>query len=191
MNDLYSGGRMERYLERLDSLMGARGTLHEIPPQREGVGVVFAATYTDVPAAGYVTGFTYGLSVGDVQSAGRELCISMRSGDIEWAMIPARMVSALWGMCPFRYGQVIGHSRGFVEGSPMNSIIIAGPPDVLSFDSVRLGLAENGEIGSESVIINGAYPIYASERDFVRRSGSDAFWALDWDRFDPLRSPVA
>jgi hypothetical protein len=57
----------------------------------------------------------------------------------------------------------------------MNSVLL-GPPAVTS------------DYGGTDIV--GMYPVYASERDFVRRSGFAALWNLTWDRIDPGRRPA-
>lgn len=187
MNDHEIRGQGERYVAKLDSLFGARAVTHELAPQRAGAAPVIAAVYENVPTTGHVTGFTYGLSLSDRQP-GRELCITMRSDNPQWAMVPARMVSALWGLSDFGYGSAFGNSRTLVEGSAMNSILIADPPESLGGIVNRVGsIAGDGGEEGEVVEINGVYPIHASERDFIRQHGFEAFWALEWDRADPSR----
>ncbi|MFD0636467.1 suppressor of fused domain protein [Catenulispora yoronensis] len=145
--------------------------------------MITAVVYVDVPAPGYVTGFTYGLSEVDPHdgfSMGCEISMTVRSVDTQWAMVPASMVSALWGIGSFRVGRVIGSSRALVEGSSMTSVLLAESPDVVNGGVVP--------IDDGAVAIIGAYPIHASEKEFIGQNGFDTFWALTWDRYDPLRS---
>ncbi|MFF4986741.1 suppressor of fused domain protein [Streptosporangium saharense] len=132
---------------------------------------------------------TYGLSLWRWKDPGpppRELCITMRSSDPEWAKVPAVTVAALRGMCPFDPGMVIGYMKPYVVGSRLSSLFLATPP-------TELGLAERIDLSTDpedSVEIVGAYPIHASERRFVHARGAEALWGSRWDPFDPARPPA-
>jgi hypothetical protein len=188
------GGRFDRYREQLDDLIGVKSVVYDVEPRVEDDGRVLAVSYAETPKSGYVTGFTYGLSLfgGPGRgSIGRELCITVRSSDIEWSKVPARVVADLRGIAPFVSGNVFGYVRPYVQGSAMNSLVLAKTP----FFGTDFGLLDPEE-GREfpavigMVEILGAYPIYASERDFVRSHGFDTFWGMEWDRADPARGAV-
>ncbi|MFB6979140.1 suppressor of fused domain protein [Streptomyces scopuliridis] len=186
--------RFDRYCELLDSLTGAKPVISDVEPRVAGDGPVRAVSYIGVPEPGYVTGFTYGLSLSshpDWGSRGRELSITVRSDDVEWSRVPARVVAALRGICPFNSGQVLGYMEPYVEGSAMNSIVLAEPAVECGSGLLDLGRGEVDAKRRDLVEIVGAYPIYSSEREFVYSHGFDAFWGLGWDRFDPARTPVA
>ncbi|MBC9731200.1 suppressor of fused domain protein [Streptomyces sp. TRM68367] len=179
----------------MDSLIDAESTVHEISPLRvPGSGRVSALAYADRPEPGYITGFTYGLSLAshpDWTLGGRELSITVRSDEIEWARVPARSVAALRGMCAFNRGQAIGHIKRYVDNSPMSSILLADPAFPWGSGVINLSPGEcDSKQEGDLVEIVGVYPLHASERDFVYANGFDAFWSLEWDRFDPLRSSV-
>ncbi len=92
-------------------MFGAAPDIQHVPAREPEDGAVLALVYADVPEPGFVTGFTCGLSPfrrvhGQVPA--RELCITMRSTDPEWARVPALTVAALRGLCPFDSGMVIG-----------------------------------------------------------------------------------
>ncbi|MGW1757087.1 suppressor of fused domain protein [Streptomyces mirabilis] len=185
--------RLSRYLEQVDALTGAASTVKEIEPIGPEPGRLVAICYTGVPEPGYVTGFTYGLSLSghpDWTSSRPELSITVRTSEIEWASVPSRAVGALRGISAFRRGRVIGYMEPFVENSSMSSLLLADPAGSWSSGSFDLGVDESGPERGDIVDIIGAYPMYASEREFVKSNGFDAFWNLEWDRFDPLRAPA-
>lgn len=182
--------RLVQYVEALNGILGARPVLEHVPPRLPEDGIVVGLVYRDVPGPGYVTGFTYGLSLvrhGKQSAPSRELTITVRSTDTRWATVPAGMVAALRGMSPFNPGEVLGYMKPYVEGSAMNSAVLAAP----AMDSLRERPVPVGAGGRpDAVGLVGVYPLYATEREQIRRNGFDAFWSLDWDRFDPARPPV-
>ncbi|MFE9658324.1 suppressor of fused domain protein [Micromonospora sp. NPDC006431] len=185
--------RFDRYRELLDLLTGATPVICDVEPRVRTDGRVVAISYAGTPKPGYVTGFTYGLSLSthpDWRLGGRELAITVRSDSLEWARVPARIVAALRGVCPFNPGQVLGYMEPYVEGYGMNSVVLAGPAVEIEPGLLNLGGIEADAKRCDLIEIVGAYPIHSSERDFVHTHGYDAFWGLEWDRFDPARQPV-
>jgi hypothetical protein len=79
---------VERYLAHLDRLSGGVEPLFQpIESTKPGLKRIAVMIYKDLPEPGYITGFTYGLSLGDHPDwrLGRpELCISVRSDKIDW-----------------------------------------------------------------------------------------------------------
>lgn len=187
-----TSARLAHYLERLSSVTGSEPSLREVPPVDPGAGRVLAIVYADVPGTGYVTGFSYGLSLsGEPAPGGRELSMTVRSGDAEWSMVPARMVAALRGRHSFERGKALGYAGRLAEDTAMTSVLLAEPPIRRLADPLDLGSEDSAPDGRDMVEMVGVYPIYASERDLVYAAGFDALWSLDWDRFDPARLPVA
>ncbi|MEU0671282.1 suppressor of fused domain protein [Streptomyces sp. NPDC006172] len=186
--------RFDRYCELLSALTGVEPVISDVEPRVRGDGPVRAISYIGTPEPGYVTGFTYGLSLSshpDWGTKGRELCVTVRSGDVEWSQVPARVVAALRGICPFNPGQVLGYKEPYVADSSMNSIVLAEPAVELGSGPLNLGDIEGGARMLDLVEVVGAYPIHSSEREFAYSHGFDALWSLAWDRFDPARAPVA
>ncbi|WP_157868690.1 suppressor of fused domain protein [Streptomyces caatingaensis] len=190
MNDRDTLDRFNSYRERVDALVGAVSVAEDIEPRERGDGRVAALVYAGTPGPGYVTGFTYGLSLvprPDWGAVARELAITVRSDDVEWCRVPARIVAALRGLGPsFRSGEVFGHVGRYVADSAMNSVVLgspviggAGPLDLAS------GRGATGE--ADLVEILGVYPIHATEREYVQTHGAEALWRLGWDRVDPGR----
>jgi hypothetical protein len=192
MNDQSLGERFSRYRAALDAVAGELSVIHRFAPAREQGEEIIGLVYANTPHPGYVTGFTFGLSATerpDSTPSGRELCITMRSDDPEWGKVPARLAASLQRMHPFGKGQAVGYAGTFVEGSKMSSLVFAEPAiygmggwDYWSFES------RFGDVNSIELI--GVYPIYPAERDCVYKSGFDALWNLEWDRFDPFRDPA-
>ncbi|MDT6981880.1 hypothetical protein ACFSUJ_10640 [Streptomyces lusitanus] len=158
--------RFDRYCELLDSLTGVKPVISDVEPRVAKDGPVRAISYIGTPKSGYITGFTYGLSLSsrpDWGSKGRELSITIRSGDVKWSQVPARVAAALRGICPFDPGQVLGYKVPYVQGSSMNSIALAKPVLDLGSELLDLGGVEGGAKVLDLIEIIGAYPIHSSE----------------------------
>ena len=180
--------RFVRFVERFSSMFGVDPKIREVPPRVPSDGSVVSLIFADKPESGFVTGITYGLSLlVDSPSSGRELCISMHSSDLEWAMVPAITVAALRGLCPFEPGMVIGYEKPYVEGSSLSSLLLGPPDSRLMLDpGIDLALSP-GRDAEDSIEIVGAYPIYPSERKFFHARGAGMAWHSGWDPTDPTR----
>ncbi|MEV7340326.1 hypothetical protein [Streptomyces sp. NPDC093544] len=188
-----SGGseRFARFVERLSLALGAAVEVREVVPRVPADGRVYSLIFANKPQLGFVTGITYGLSpLIDSPASGRELCISMRSDDLEWAMVPAITVAALRGLCPFEPGMVIGYKKPYVEGSGLSSLLLGTPESRLMMDRrIDLGVLP-GRDADDFVELVGAYPIYPSERNFFHTHGAEMAWNSEWDPTDPIRSAL-
>lgn len=181
---------MERYLAHLDSLSGGiEPEFHPIETTKPPLKGVVAITYRSLPEPGLMTALTYGLSLAEHEEwrLGKpELCICVRSSDISWALAAAFLAEQLRGECPFRYGDTLGFGDRMSAESEMTAFVVFAPA-VLDRESFL-----NIEVGDALPInIAGLYPIYESERAFIRDQGLEAFWQLDWDPYDVTRRPVA
>lgn len=195
MNERDAEVRFSNYLEQLQLLTGKKPTgVREIVPVVPEDGRVRAVVYANTPETGHVTGFSYGLSLvrhPKWTSNSRELVITVRSDDIDWASVPAETAAALRGRCAYDRGQAIGYVKPYVESSEMSSIVVADPAFHWGSRPIDLGPGEAARTERDLIELVGVYPVYASERDFVYAKGFEAFWRLEWDRVDPLRLPVA
>ncbi|MGQ4405462.1 suppressor of fused domain protein [Streptomyces hayashii] len=186
--------RLALYLAHLRAITGADPIIEEVEPRDPSDGRVLSLGYRDVPGPGLLTGVTYGLSLsssGGGVASRHEMVITIRSQDLSWAGVPARAVGALRGLSPFDPGRALGYAQRFVEESGMSSLLLGNPPSGLGLVPFSMGLAESGGRSEDAVDFVGVYPIYSSEREFVKKNGFKAFWELEWDRFDPLRRPIA
>lgn len=185
-----SGGseRFARFVEHLSLAFGAVPQVREVTPRAPDDGRVFSVVFANRPEVGFVTGFTYGLSIlAGSPAFGRELCITMRSDSHEWAMVPAVTVAALRGLCPFVPGMVIGYEKPYVEGSGLSGLLVGLPEPRLRLES-RINLAAlPGRDVDDVVEIVGVYPIYPSERKFFHSRGAEMAWGSEWDPTDPIR----
>lgn len=193
MSERDTPGRLVRYQTALDGLMGRPSMVYDLSPEPAEPGRMLAITYTNTDD-GLVTSFTYGLSLSEHESwdaVRPELCIAVRIGNPGWGEAVARMAGSLRGRCPFFLGQVVSHIEPLVANSGMNCLLMAEPAIAPRGEGIRIGLSE-GTVEREDVVeIVGAYPVYASERDFIYANGVDAFWRLGVNNYDPLRVPGA
>lgn len=64
-------------------------------------------------------------------------------------------------------------------------------PSPATLCALRQLYRATGEVDHHPRVLVRLRPVYASERDFVYAKGFDALRGLEWNRFDPLRLPVA
>jgi hypothetical protein len=186
--------RLARYVAQVSSLTAVEPRVRALLGREQAPARVVAVVCPGTPEPGHITGFSYGLSLVDHAGWGpvrRELCLTVRSDDAEWAMIPGRMVAALRGMTAFDPGQAFSYAERFVEGSPLTSAVLAEPASQWRAAAIDLGSTDPGPAEPDTIEFVGVYPVYPAERDLVYAHGFDALWRLKWDRFDPSRLPVA
>ncbi|KFG08938.1 hypothetical protein IQ61_11085 [Streptomyces scabiei] len=184
--------RFGRFVESMRAKFAAAPDIQDVPPREPADGRVLALVYTNVPEPGFVTGFTYGLSPfrrANAQTPARELCITMRSTDPEWARVPALTVAALRGLCPFDSGMVIGYKKPYVPPSDLSSLVLASAPPPLALAG-PVDVTTPGADTQDLIEIVGAYPIYPSERTAVHADGLGVLFDSTWDPYDPGRQTV-
>ena len=182
--------RVERFLAHLDEISGGiEPRFLPIESTHEGLKGVTAITYEDIPEPGMLTAITYGVSLADHTGwrLGKpELCITVQSTDVIWARAVGFIAEQLRGVCPFSYGDTLNFGERITPDSDMTAFVVFAPA-VLERDSYL-----DIDVGDELPInIAGCYPIYESERQYIRANGLEAFWQLDWDIYDVHRRPVA
>jgi len=180
--------KAERFLAHLDQLSGGiEPKYHLIKSTHEGQPPITAIVYRDLPESGFITSVTYGLSLSehpDWLLGKPELVISVRSEDIAWAMVIAYFAEELRGVCPFTYGGTLNHGQRISPESDMTAFVVFAPGGLEPADAEI-------DIGDYTIILNGCYPIYESERQFIQEHGLEAFWTgFDWDINSVKRPPV-
>lgn len=183
-----TASRLEQYLDYLDELVGdAESGEDRVESTMKGVPDVLAIDYEDAPEEGLMIGFTYGLSLvthEDWTKARPELCICVESDDPVWALRIAELAERERGISSFEYGEVFELDDPIAPDTDMDGFFVANP---IVMDE-PLAIVEVGE--DLPIRILGVYPVYASERDYIDEYGVEAFWELDWDPYDPKRSPA-
>lgn len=174
-----------RHLERItsreeDGVLQAPSTSDSLP----GVGVF---VYENWPRPGFITGFTFGLSIAthpDWRAGRPELMIMMESDDKSWPFAAASAAARFRGDCPFSYGNTINFRQPVAEESALDAFLVFAPPHL---DREQMQV----ELEGYTCFIAGLYPMYGSELDLYQRIGLEAFWHHPgWDPFNPKRPRI-
>ena len=179
----------ERFLAHLYEIFQVEPEFFPMEQGDSSLPAVTALVYRDVPEPGFMTGITYGLSLGahpDWKLGRPELCITVESGEPAWATVAAFVANGLRGECPFTYGSTINFHEKIHEQSEMSAFFVFAP-SILERDQYA-----DIEIGAPYKInIAGLYPIYESEIEQIAQMGLKDFWHHDsFDPFDVRRKPV-
>jgi len=166
---------------------GAEPHLYKIASTHPGQPPITSIVYRHLPEPGFLTAMTYGLSLSehpDWRLGKPELTISVRSADVAWALVIASFAEELRGECPFTYGGTLNHGQRISPESDMTAFVVFAPGTLEPEDAEI-------DMGDYKIYLNGCYPIYESERQFIHEHGLEAFWKLNWDISDVRRPPVA
>jgi hypothetical protein len=180
--------RVERFLAHLDTLTGSiEPEFWRVSSTAPDLPSVTAIGYQDLPEPGMFLGLTYGLSAAAHTRwlrAKPELAICVRSDDPAWVLAVASLAEQLRGDCPFQYGDLLDFRGPIATDTAMDGFVVFSPA-MVDPDDAEI------EVGDDlPVCLVGVYPTYASERDFIRENGLEAFWQLDWDLYDVGRPPA-
>ena len=182
--------RVEMFLAHLDRVSGGlERRFLPVPSTRPGLKGVIVMAYRDVPEAGCLTAITYGLSLAehpDWHLSRPELCISVRSADESWALAAGYLAERLRGDCPFSYGNTIGFGERICAESALSPFVVSAPAVLHRDDFAGICLGDG-----DHVSIAGLYPIYDSERAYIKEHGLEAFWELNRNSRDVHRPPAA
>lgn len=179
----------ERYLDHLIGIFEQEPALFLDKSLIEGVSGVSAIVFQDIPEPGYMTAFTYGLSLvkhPDWKLGRPELCISVASTDVKWATAMAAVANKLRGDCPFSYGNSINFREQISDESQMDAFFVMAP------STIDKELYSNIDIGLPyKISIAGLYPIYAPEMNLLDRIGLKDFWHHPgYDNYSVTRPPI-
>jgi hypothetical protein len=181
--------RAERYLEHLDELSGgSEPRFLRIESSHPGLKSVTVITYVDLPEPGHLTAITYGLSLADHpdwRQGKPELCISVQSTDVDWAMAMGFLAERLRGQCPFTYGNTVDLGEPVTPDTAMTAFVVFAPISLEREDATDIDVGDDLPIN-----IKGLYPVHESERQYIRANGLEPFWHLDWDPYDTRRAAV-
>ena len=180
--------RVERYLAHLDALSGGVEPMFwPVESTSPGHQQLTAIGYHDLPEPGLLLGLTYGLSLARQPewTQGRpELSILVRSDDPAWVLSIAYLAERLRHECPFGYGDTVNFGEPIAAGSALDGFVVFAPL-ALDQDDARIDVGEDLPVN-----VVGMYPTHASEREFIKEHGLEAFWQLDWDAYDVTRPPA-
>jgi hypothetical protein len=175
----------EIFLAHLDSITGnLEPDIRLVQSEDAKLPDVAVLTYENWPKPGFITAFTYGLSLAnhpDWKRGRCELMISMESLVHAWPFAIGSLVSRLRGRCPFSYGNTIKYGRSISEESEMDAFLVFAPPHL---DQEQKAVRMN----KYDCFIAGVYPLYSSELDLYEQIQLEAFWHHPgWDPLNPQR----
>lgn len=180
----------ERYLEHLFEIFQVEPEFYPMDRNDPDLPEVTALVYKDVPEPGFITGITYGLSLGvhpDWKHGHPELCITVESGEMAWATVAAYVANGLRGQCPFTYGSTIRFHDRIHSQSEMNAFFVFAPSILQKEQYADINIGTNYKVH-----IAGLYPIHESEIDVIAGLGLKDFWHHpDFDPFDVRRKAIA
>jgi len=180
----------EKYLEHLDHIFQQEPLFYKNKSLIEGIPGITSIVYIDIPEPGYITAFTYGLSIvkhADWKSGRPELCISVKSSRLDWAFALGYLANKLRGNCPFGYGQSINFREKISEDSEMDAFFIFAPSTLDKDDYLNIDIGTDYKIN-----IAGLYPIYSDELKLYEKIGLDNFWHHpDFDNYSVTRKRIS
>lgn len=178
----------ERFLEQLTSVFGENPEFWYPKKEHKEDPLVVVITYREVPAPGFITGVTYGLSLDkhkDWPQDRPELCVVVKSSNENWAKALGHLVSRLRGACPFVTGQLIRFGTPVVEEATMDAFLV-GTPLYLEAEESRLDIGADYHIRLQAL-----YPMRESEIKICEEMGVTAFLKHPhFDAFDVLRPTI-
>ncbi len=178
----------ERFLDKLTSVFGENPEFWYPTKEHKEDALVVVMTYRNVPAPGFITGVTYGLSL-DKEAKGvqdrTELCIVVQSENENWAKALGHLVSRLRGACPFVVGQLIRFGAPIVEEATMDAFLV-GTPLYLEAEESRLDIG-----GDYHIRLHALYPIREAEINSCEKMGFSVFTKHpQFDAFDVQRPTI-
>lgn len=180
----------EKYLNYLNSIFEIEPIFYNFPSLIDGLPSVTAIIYKDIPEAGMITAFTYGLSLfqhPDWKLGRPELCICVDSTDVSWGRAAGFLANQGRGKTAFCYGDTINFRAQIADESLMDAFLIFTP------STLKKELYADIDIGTNYKIhIAGLYPIYSSEIEVCHRIGLKAFWHHpDFDLYNVNRPVIS
>lgn len=180
----------ERYLEYLDNIFQTEPEFFKNDSLIESIPGVTSIIYKDIPEKGYITAFTYGLSLvkhPEWKFGRPELCISVKSSSIDWGQVLGFVANKLRGNCPFSYGQTINFHAQISDDSEMDAFFVFAP-STLDIDRYL-----NVDIGTDyKISIAGLYPMYSDELEIYEKIGLEAFWHHpNFDNYSVKRNRIS
>lgn len=171
---------MERYLKHLDNIFQQEPEFYLNDSLIDGLPGVTSIVYRDVPDKGYITAFTYGLSLvkhPDWKVGRPELCITVESLNSDWGQVVGYIANKLRGECPFSYGQTINFREPISGDSRMDAFFVFTPSVLKKEDYLNIDIGADYKIS-----IAGLYPMYSDELKVYKKNGIKAF--LHHSNFD-------
>lgn len=172
--DPHPSSPVKLYMQHLDNIFQQEPSFFRNDSTIPGIPGVSAIVYQDVPEPGYITAFTYGLSLVDHPNwkHGRpELTLTVRSDQREWGTALAYIANELRGQCAFSYGETIRFGGPIAADSQMDAFLVFAPSILEREDYIAINTGE-----SLPLTIAALYPIYSQEIPVYQAMGLQAFW---------------
>ena len=183
-HDILMNDHFNEYKLTLDSIVGCTGRFLQII---DGIAPFWLVAYDDVPEAGSVTAFTFGISSirhSSWQFGVPELVINVDSTDDDWLLSLGALACSLRGSCPFSLGNVLRFGKLLSHESKMSSYFLFWPT-ILEKDQQKLRLSDR------TIIFTQAYPIFDSEADAIAKIGAEKLFMTEGVDFsDVSRSKI-
>ena len=178
----------ELFVQHLDRVTGrSEDAIHQVQSSDPLMPNIAVFVYKDWPEPGFITGFTFGLSLvehPDWKLGRPELMIAVESSDQAWTRAIGHVAENLRGKCPFCYGHTINFHAKVSKESELDAFLVFAPP-FLAKEEMSVQLKDY------TCNIAGMYPMFSSELSLYQKIGLERFWHLpDWDPLNVHREPV-
>jgi hypothetical protein len=179
--------KTELFLDYVEAICGVEPEYYKITEQEEHPAVL-VASFSDFPASGHTTSFSFGLSSYKRTEwvYGRpELMISVKSTDVSWGLAMGEMIRNARGTSTFRYGTILNFEQPVADDSKIDSFLVLNN-SLLPESQSKLALPD--------YVVNIAqlYPVFHEEWPIIDRIGPvDFVRTLGIDFSDVHRQPIA
>jgi hypothetical protein len=177
------------FLEHLDDIFQIEPEFYKNDSLIDGVPGVVSIVYRDVPEKGFITAFTYGLSLvkhPEWKYGRPELCISVESESSDWEQIVGFVANKLRGDFTFSYGQTINFREKISDDSEMDAFFIFAPSTIDKEDYSEIDIGTDYKIN-----IAGLYPMYSEEIEVYQEIGLEKFWHHpNFDNYSVKRNKI-
>ena len=177
---------VEQYLDHVESILGGEGEFYKISDPDEPL--VAVVSYSDVPEAGCVTAFSYGLSsasIAEWKMSRPELVISVNSADVAWPLAMGEMIRNGRGREHlFAWGRVLDFGEPISNESDMSAFFMYKCM-VLDETDVTVTLSDR------RIHLSQIYPIFKEEITLIDMVGAQSFFDdFGIDFYDVQRQPA-
>lgn len=168
------------FLTKMESIFQAKASIYKGAQSNDDIIEPSILVFNNVPEKGHMTCVTYGLSFVKHEkwktNKRPELLLSIKSNDVNWALLIADLASELRGKFPFSYGQRINLNKK-IEGTNISFFLIFAPQIIDSNQFLNIDIGLDYEI-----CLTGIYPLTKGENDIIDLIGLKEFW--ESDQFD-------
>ena len=167
--------RADAYFHYLVAQYGPPTELNAVEATNADLGHVFIASYHNHPEPGLHTIFSYGLSEAshtEWTAYRPELCLTVESDHIDWALALADLVDWNRETSPFLPASLFHLGRNLGPETAMDSILIYNPAIAREQELTTF------TIDDRTISVLAAYPIYHEEVGLLQHIGINKFVEL-------------